>query len=168
MSSASSDKSAVPDQLLREAERHEERGDLKRAFRCLLAGAQLGDSGCQLNLGNFYASGKGVRRNLKRAANWYKEAYKNGSSSGALNLAIDRRNEGNIRSAVIWFKKAIALKDGEACVELAKIYNAQKGGQNAAEKLLRRALRFNKDFISVAGREEAESLLRELGEKKPR
>jgi TPR repeat protein len=73
-------------------------------------------------------------------------------------LAIDKRNEGNIRSAVVWFEKAIAMKDGEACIELAKIYTARKGGQSAAARLLRRALRLNRDCISEAGRE-AELLL---------
>jgi len=152
------------ERLFLEAEQFEEKNDFRNAFRCLLAGAQLGDSGSQLNLGNFYASGKGTRKSLEKAAYWYKKAYKNGYSTAALNLAIDRRNEGNVRSAVAWFKKAIAMKDGNACIELAKIYKSRKGGQKVATDLLRRALRLNRDGISEAGREEAESLLHELSE----
>jgi hypothetical protein len=64
---------------------------------------------------------------------------------------------------VIWFKKAIARSDGEACIELAKIYKTRKGGRNAAANLLRLALRLNRDCISEAGREEAEFLLNEIG-----
>ncbi len=148
-------------QLFREAEKHEEAGNLKIAFERLLAGARLNDSSCQVNLGNFYANGRGVRRNLKKAAYWYKKAYRNGSSCGALNLAIDRRNEGNGRSAVIWFKKAIAMNNGDACIELAKTYKNRKGGEKAAAGLLRRALRLE---ICEASEEEAESLLKELKE----
>jgi TPR repeat protein len=151
------------ERLFLEAEQFEEENDFRSAFKCLLAGAQLGDSGSQLNLGNFYASGKGTRRSLEKAAYWYKKAYKNGYSTAALNLAIDRRNEGNVRSAVTWFKKAIARSDGEACIELAKIYKTRKGGRNAAANLLRRALRLNRDCISEAGREDAEFLLNEIG-----
>ena len=147
------------EKLFLEAEQFEEKGDLRSAFERLLAGARLGDTGSQLNLGNFYASGMGTRKSLKSAAYWYKKAYKGGYSTAALNLAIDRRNAGNTRSAIIWFKKAIAMGDGEACIALAKIYNARKGGPKTAAGLLKRALRLNRDCISEAGREEAESLL---------
>lgn len=145
--------------LFREAELHEEARHFKAAFECLLAGAQMDDSGCQLNLGNFYANGTGVRKDLKKAAYWYKRAYKNGSSCGALNLAIDRRNEGNARSATIWFKKAIAMDDGDACIHLAKMYRTRKDGGKAARDLLKQALRLE---MSEASEEEAESLLKEL------
>jgi TPR repeat protein len=152
------------EKLWLEAERYEEAGDFRRAFKCLLAAAQLGHSSCQTNLGNYYAAGKGVRRSLEKAAYWYKRAYRNGEPSAASNLAIDRRNEGNIRSAVTWFKKAIALKDGDACIPLAKIYRARKGGHKVAVALLRRALRMSRNDLSESGREEAESLLKELSD----
>jgi len=156
-------KIAAAERLFLEAEQFEEKGDFRNAFKHLLAGAQLGDTGSQLNLGNFYAAGKGTRKDLEKAAYWYKKAYKNGYSTAALNLAIDRRNAGNVRSAVAWFKKAIAMDDGDACIELARIYKTRKGGHKAAANLLKRALRMNRDCISEAGREEAESLLAEIG-----
>jgi TPR repeat protein len=148
--------------LFLKAERYEEKKDFRNAFKCLLTAAELGDAGCQINLGNFYAWGRGVRKNLKEAAHWYKKAYKNGDRCGALNLAIDKRNAGNVRSAVIWFKKAIAMNDGDACIELAKIYIPRKHGQKAAAELLRQALLMGRDDISDAGKEEAESLLKEI------
>jgi len=151
------------EKLFVEGERFEEKNDYRNAFKCLLAGAQLGHTGCQLNLGNFYASGKGTRRSLEKAAYWYKKAYKNGYSTAAFNLAIDRRNSSNLRSAIVWLKKAIAMEDGEACIELAKIYKTRKGGNRVAANLLNRALGMNRDCISEAGREEAEFLLREIG-----
>ncbi len=162
MGPAKREKTPDPAKLFLEAERYEETGDFSSAFKCLLAAAQLGDSGSQLNLGNFYASGKGVRKSLEKAAYWYKRAYRSGDRSAASNLAIDRRNEGNIRSAVIWFKKAIALKDGDACIPLARIYKGRKGGQKIAVALLKRALRMSRSDFSESGREEAESLLKEL------
>ncbi len=156
-------KTAVdPESLFREADHFEEKGDFKNAVNSYLAAARLGHHMSQLNLGNLYASGKGGKKNLERAAYWYKKAYKNGNSDGALNLAIDRRTAGNMRSAVVWFKKAIAMNSGEACIELAKIYNSRKGGRKAATNLLKQALRMNRDGISEAAKEEAESLLRAL------
>jgi TPR repeat protein len=149
------------DRLFREAELHEEKGDLRAAFYCLLSAAQLGHPMSQVNLGNFYASGTGVRKNLAKAAHWYKKAYKNGNSDGALNLAIDKKNEGNVRSAVTWFKKAIAMNCGDACIELAKIYKTQKRGQKTAVGLLRRAVKMSKNEISDDAKERAESLLKD-------
>lgn len=162
MTSAKHDKMPDADGLFLEAERHEEAGDFRSAFKCLLAAAQLGHHMSQLNLGNFYASGRGTRKNLEKAAHWYKKAYKNGNNDGALNLAIDRRNEGDVRSAVVWLKKAIAMSSGEACIELAKVYKARKGGQKAAADLLRRALRMSRDHISDDAKEEAKSLLKDM------
>jgi TPR repeat protein len=157
--------SAAPsegERLFNEAYRHEQNGDLKRAFQCLLAGARLGDSGCQINLGNFYSAGIGTRKNMAIAALWYRKAYKNGERTGALNLAIDRRNAGRTRSAVIWFKKAIAMNDGDACIQLAKIYMQQKDGRSAAIGLLKQVMQMNRADISEDGKEEAKLLLREI------
>jgi TPR repeat protein len=162
MKSIRRDKMTDHESYFNEAERYEEKRDFKNAFKCLLAAAELGHHMSQLNLGNYYASGRGTRRDPEKAAYWYKEAYKNGNSDGAMNLAIDRRNEGRVRSAVIWFKKAIAMNSGEARIALAKIYNARKGGQEAAAALLRPALQMSRDNISDSAKEEAESLLREM------
>jgi len=151
-----------PEALFRDAEQYEEKGNLRSAFECLLAAAQLGHAMSQVSVGNFYASGKGVRRSLQRAAYWYKRAYKNGYRDGALNLAIDRRNEGNTRSAVMWLKKAIAMNSGDAYIELAKIYGSRKRRQKAGVDLLKRALRMSRDNISEDAKVEAKSLLKAM------
>jgi TPR repeat protein len=162
MARAQVDKTRALETLFGVAERLEEAGDFRKAFDCLWAAAQLGHVGSQVNLGNFYAWGRGAKRDLRKAAFWYKKAYKNGESVGAHNLAIDRRNQGNTRSAVLWFKKAISMHNGEAYVALAKMYRAQRGGQRAAEDLLRRALRLGRDDISDCDKEEAKSILTKL------
>lgn len=151
-----------PEGLFVEAWRFEEKGEFKKAFQCLLTGARLGHSGCQINLGNFYASGKGIKRSLEEAAHWYKEAYKNADRTGAHNLAIDLRNEGKTRSAEVWFKKAIAMKDGSAYLVLAKMYMPRRNGKKAAAALLEKALLLSRSDISEDEKEEAESLLKEL------
>ncbi len=50
-----------PEVLFLEAYKNEERKDFKSAFKCLLRAAQLGDTGSQINLGNFYSWGKGCK-----------------------------------------------------------------------------------------------------------
>jgi len=149
--------------LLVDAERLEEAGDYKMAARVLRRGAKLGNTSCQINLGNYYAAGTGVRKNLERAAHWYKTAYKNGDRSGALNLAIDKRNNGALRSAESWFKKAAAMRDGGAHVELAKMYIAKGEKKHEALKMLKRAVKLSSDDVSIDEKVEAKSLLRKLG-----
>ena len=50
------------EELFRDAELREERGDFRGAFKSLLIAAQRGDLLSSLNLGNYYAVGHGVRR----------------------------------------------------------------------------------------------------------
>jgi TPR repeat protein len=150
------------ERLLIEAERFEEADNYKLAAKVLLRGAKSGDTTCQLNLGNYYASGTGVRKNLVKAAYWYETAYKNGNRAGALNLAIDERNRGDFRAAERWFKKAVAMHDGSAYIELARMYVAQGKKRLAALELLRQVIKLNRDNVSIDEKAEAKSLLRAL------
>jgi TPR repeat protein len=150
------------ERLLIEAERFEKADNYKLAAKVLLRGAKSGDTACQLNLGNYYASGTGVRKNLEKAAHWYKTAYKNGDRAGALNVAIDERNRGDFQAAERWFKKAVAMQDGSAHIELAKMYVTQGKKRNAALELLRQVIKMNRDNVSIDEKAEAKSLLRSL------
>jgi TPR repeat protein len=151
-----------PEILFIEAYKYEERRSFKKAFRCLLRAAHMGHTGSQINLGNFYSWGKGVEKSPNDAAYWYRQAYKRGDSTGAFNLGIDKQNEGNVRTAVIWFKKALALHYGEAGIELAKIYMARRGGEKIAIDLLRSTQLMNRTEISDEAKEDATVLLSKL------
>jgi TPR repeat protein len=155
-----------PEKLFIEADGYDGRGDFKCAFQCFLKAARLGHTGCQVNLGNYYAVGKGTTKNMATAAYWYKKAYKNGDRTGALNLGIDRRDEGRKRSAAIWLKKGVAMNDGDACIALAKLYKDQQGKREAAIALLKQVLQMGRADISEEGKQEAVSLLKEIGVKR--
>jgi TPR repeat protein len=157
-----SEKGGDPEDLFVQAEKYEEVGDLEKAFGCLLRAARLGHSGSQLNVGHFYSSGQGTGQSAKRAAYWYRRAYKNGNSGGAFSLAVDKRNAGNVRGAVSWFRKAAAMGDGDAYIELAKIYLGRRGGKRMAVDLLRKTQSMNRDAISDNSKEEAAALLVKL------
>jgi len=70
-----------------------------------------------------------------------------------LNLAVDKRQSGNLSAAIRWLKKAIALGDGSACFELAKIYEARPHGNKLAAEFFRQAV--GSRYISESEREEA-------------
>ena len=148
--------------LFRQAELKEEAGDFEAAFNLLRKAAQLGHSGAQVNLGNFYASGVGIEKNLDKAAEWYIKAYRQGDSSGANNLAIDLKNQGRTKEAILWFKRAVALRDGDAAVELAKLLKKQPGGTPAAIKHLRSVIGWGPSDITQDGKAKAKRMLRQL------
>jgi TPR repeat protein len=108
--------------LFIQAAKQEENGKLRSAFRLYLAAAKAGDTGCQLNVANFYDAGTGVRRNRVAALYWYKRAYRRGYSCAASNIGIMWRNENQPRRALKWFEKAVRLGDDEANLEIAKYY----------------------------------------------
>src|SRR5579871_3787537 len=112
--------------LFRAANVFEELEMFRDAFKCHLIAAELNHKFSQLNLGSYYASGRGVRKNLKLAESWSKRAYKNGVGAAAHNLALEKRGEGDIKAAIGWLKKAIAKQEAAAYVELADIYAGKK------------------------------------------
>jgi TPR repeat protein len=153
--------------LFRQAELYEEAGDLPSAFACVLQAAKQGHTGSQVNVGNKYASGEGVSKNLRQAEYWYKQAYRNGRSIGALNLAIDRKNEGRPRSAFFWLRKAAEMGDGNAMLELAQMCLA-RGRKADARTLLKKAQDLGPEGISEDDLETVSLLLKGLDNKRER
>jgi TPR repeat protein len=160
------------DALFIAAEYFESCGEPRKAFECLLAGAMAGDQSCQMNLGNFFADGTGVRRDPGKAAYWYQRAYHNvarhgvRSSGAAHNYALDLYRAGKIRRAISWFEKARALKDGSAMVWLARIEVERHGvkGHAKAARLLKQVLKLQVHAeASEQEHEDAARMLRELG-----
>lgn len=148
-------------ELFSAAEKHEEDGNLREAFKCLLEAARIGYPMAQISLGNFFATGKGTKPDKRAAEQWYMKAFRQGYRDAAFNLAVDRRNQGRLRSASIWFKKALALNDGEACIELARL-KLDAGRKSEASALLRRAASMTPSDISDESRDEAKRLLHQV------
>jgi len=148
--------------LFSEAEHREEAGDRRGAFVCLLKAAKLGDPSCMVNLGNCYAAGSGTRKNLKEAARWYRAAYRRGHGSGANNLAVDLRNQGDIRGAIAWFERAIAVDwdPNPARLELAKTFLQTRNGGTKAAEVLNKVIASRKGYEE--DREEAKALLQAI------
>jgi len=151
------------DDLFTRADELEERGKLKSAFRLFLAAAKAGDTSCQLNVGNYYSDGKGIRRNLSRGLYWYKRAYRRGDASAASNIGITWRNDGKPKRALSWFRKAAKMEDDEANLEIAKYYIGYEKNPRKAIPHLERVCQSNK--VTEAGAEEAAQLLKQARRK---
>jgi uncharacterized protein len=150
---------AEAEALFCKADKYEEDGLQTEAFEYMLKAAQLGHSGAQANLGNYYSSGKGIKRSDDKAAYWYKRAALQGNDTGALNLAIDKLKAKNLRAAIFWLEKARSMGSGEATLELAKIYLGKKRGKSKAIRLLEMTQQMKLSQISDEAKEEAGLLL---------
>jgi TPR repeat protein len=95
-----------------EANNRWEAGKLRSAFRLFLIAAKAGDQGAQLNLGNFYNDGIGVKPNRAKALYWYRRAYRQGHGEAASNIGILFRDEKRFKHALTWFERAVKLVRG--------------------------------------------------------
>jgi len=141
------------EELFIRAAKQEENGELRSAFRLYLAAARAGDTSSQLNVGNFYDAGTGVRRNRVAAFYWYKRAYRRGSSSAANNIGIMWRNEKKLKRALEWFRRAVRLGDEEANLEIAKHYLRHERNPGKAIPHLEKVCQ--SDCVTEAGVKEA-------------
>lgn len=141
------------------ADREEELGNRRSAFRLMLAAAKLGDIGAQVNVGNYYDAGQGVRRNRGCALYWYKRAYRRGYPAAAHNIGVMLRREGQVRRALQWFTRAVELGDTESNLEIGKHYLIAERNPRRAIRYLRRVK--SSDWVTEAGCEEAQRLLKQ-------
>jgi len=147
--------------LFERADKQWSAGKLKSAFRLFLAAAKGGDFACQLNLGTFYCDGIGVKPNRKLALYWYRRAYRQGYGPAAHCIGILFRDEGKPRRAIAWLERAAKLGDGDAKLDIAKIYLGADDRTKAIPHL-RQVFRAKPHEASEASREEAEGLLKEV------
>lgn len=125
----------------------------------------LVESGYDYALHNFaycFDEGLGVAQNKKEALRLYRRSFLKGHSGSAINIAIYYRDRENWSRAREWFKRAINIGDGDAALELAKLY-ARSKRRPEREKALKYAkmvrLEFEKGQACEASVEEAEELI---------
>lgn len=139
-------------------------GNSKVAFRTIRAWALAGDETAIQNLGVMYARGDGTRRSRSKAMYWYRRSYRRGDAASASNIATLYSDEGRLRLAFTWYRRAAAMGSGDDEVEVAKMYlvgsGVAKHRGRAIAALKRAAL---SRYITPAGREEALKLLKQLG-----
>ncbi len=151
------------DLLYMEADLLDERRRQTEALPLLLKGAKAGDTSCQILLGNYLSDGrKGIPVDQRRAIYWYKQAYRQGSSTGASNLAMHYRKQGDVDGAYRWYELAVKSGDNESHLALAKIWLHDRENRAKAIKHLKAVFRGNPNDVSELGRDEARTMLRRL------
>jgi TPR repeat protein len=104
-----------------------EAGRKVAAFRALKLLAESGEERAYHMVGFMYDVGEGTARSKKNAMRWYLAGYEAGYSSSAGNIATMYRDAGDSRQEIAWYKRAAALGDGDALLEVALRYLSGKG-----------------------------------------
>ena len=119
----------------------------------------------------FYDNGMGVEINYQADLYWYKSAYKNGkswhrqaqregASVAANNIGCIMRDMHQEKEAISWFRRAVKLGDGDANLNIAKIYLRSKRDRQKAIRYLQRTCRA--PYVTDGSIEEAKALLKQL------
>ena len=128
----------------------------RAGFDMLLRAAANGDSSVAFPLGYAYDVGLGTRPNKREALRWYDKAWRAGSSTAALNIAVIHRDDRRLRLAFRWWKRAAEAGDGDGAVDVGYCYQYAIGTRPSfglARRMYKRAL--TSRAISPYGREEA-------------
>ncbi len=103
----------------------------------LLARANAGDATAQIQVGECYEEAKGVARDGRQAADWYRKAAEQKSISGELHLAeLYRDGDGksfprDMAKAAAWYRKAADQGAAGAQGTLGMLYTLGQGVQRS-------------------------------------
>ncbi len=89
--------------------------------------AEHGSGPAQNNLGILLGNGNGVRKNVEEALLWLRKAFRAGDPCARQNIAITYRENGDLKTAVKWFRKAAEADDDDALIQLGIHYYWGKG-----------------------------------------
>lgn len=134
-------------------------GDFAEAFRLFLEAAESGNSDAMCRVALMYESGIGTEYDAEKSIDWDLKAIDAGSTTSLINLGITYRRLGDIRKAKYWFEKSLEAGDGEAALELAKLYSVSDKETATVKQYLEVAIASNR--LSEASLEEAKSLSQE-------
>jgi uncharacterized protein len=150
-------------ELYRRGDEAWSKGHSRQAFRLFLEAARAGMESAFSIVGNFYHNGIGVNANPDAAIYWYRLAYRAGARSVANNIGCILRDRKKFGQAIQWFRRAVQQDDGDANLNIAKIY-LDKGDLVKTRFYLDKTRR--SQWATEQSKEEARSLLRKMMSRK--
>jgi TPR repeat protein len=143
-------------------------GKLSAAFRLFLAAAKTGFAPAFGTVAQFYDNGWAIKTNLETALYWYKRAHRSANSryrdsTAANNIGCILRDKGEQKKAISWFQRAAKLGDGDANLNIAKIYLRSEGSRQTAIRYLQKTCRA--PYVTDGSIEEAKKLLKKIRSK---
>ena len=111
---------------------------MRKGIEWLRRAAENGSAPAQSHLGVLLGDGNGMTENPREALVWLKRAFRGGGDSYvAVNIAVTYRQIGNLRHAVRWFRKSVALGDDGALIQLGIHYFWGRGVRTNAAAAVR-------------------------------
>ncbi len=150
----------VEDSLFDKACDEYDKGNYQEAFKIFLEASENGDRYSMERLAVMYGEGEGTESDVDKSINWDMKAIELGSVVSMGNLASTYKNIGNLVDAKKWLMKAIDAGDGDAALELAKIYASEESDTSVVKKYL--DIVVNSDNVCESSVDEAKSLLKTL------
>lgn len=146
--------------LFRIGDAAQEAGNFEHARQTFERGAALGDAECLCRLAYMFDVGSGVEADKAEAMRLYQRAWRRGSTTAGMNIAILYRERQNSRAMFRWWKRVAETGDGSAQFEMAKCYLSGSGVRRDAQAALRcLAAAVQSPYIAEEEREEAHDLL---------
>lgn len=93
-----------------------------RALHWYTLSAEQGDDSAQLALGCLLSTGNGIKRNIKAAIYWTKQAISQGNASAAHNLGTIYRDLKKPRLAFHWYNRATEMGDNDSLFQVGLCY----------------------------------------------
>lgn len=94
----------------------------KELFQHCLKGAEAGDAFCMQDVANMYSTGVGTEINYHNSEEWDKKFQTTMNFSSEYNKAINYRLRGDILEYKKILERVVLTGDGEAALDLAKLY----------------------------------------------
>lgn len=111
----------------------------QKSFNWYLRAAEQGRASAQFYIGYFYASGYGIKKNVKLAFEWYTKAAKQNNPSALNNLAVcyeyGKGTEIDLENAAYYYEKSAKLGNVTAQKNLAICYQKGTGVESDPSKV---------------------------------
>lgn len=130
------------------------------AFELFEKAAMAGDVSAMERLALLFDSGEGVQPDLEKSIYWDKKAISEGSTVSLFNLAETNRKLGDTREAKKLYLECLKHDDGEAALQLAKMYLVSDKELETVKDYLKMVISSENTFEST--KEEAHLLLCDL------
>jgi uncharacterized protein len=150
----------TPENIFESGMKQYEVGNYEAAFDLIHRAAIDGNRDAMTQLAIMLDAGQGVEQDVEKSIEWDLKAIASGSTTSLINLGITYRKLGDIKASKYWLEKAFASGDGEAALELARLYSVSEKEGQTVKNYLHAALQ-NK-YISDDSKNAAARMLSEL------
>ena len=123
--------------------------DVDKALELWYQAAELGDALAYFNIGCYYFFGRAVRRDMKKARNYFELATMGGNVDARRNLGVMENNEGNIDRAVKHYSIAIEGGNSDSVKDILNIYNKRFTTKDVYARALRAYQKYLAEVKSI-------------------